>query len=179
MRKLSLLFVTSISILTLSAQNKVNPLIKSYGYVYEVPNAVEKPDPKLDYKLVIDITEQAPSPDSVNESLDVVARLVNLHILGGVPPSKLHVAVVVHNSAAFALVNDELYQKQYKTSKGNPNLPLVKALHDAGVEIFICGQTMAKRKIDASALSPEVKVSLSALTAITTHQMKGYALMKL
>jgi intracellular sulfur oxidation DsrE/DsrF family protein len=55
---------------------------------------------------------------------------------------------------------------------------MVEALQKAGVTITICGQTMQKRKISPEALLPGVQIATSAMTTLTTHQLKGYALMK-
>jgi hypothetical protein len=36
-----------------AAQNKVNPVIKHFGTITEVPFSVENPDTKLDYKIML------------------------------------------------------------------------------------------------------------------------------
>ena len=161
---------------TLNAQNKVNPVIKNFGTVSEIPYAVEKPDPKLDYKIVVEINSDNPKPETVHEFFEKTAAVVNLHALGGVPKEKLHVVMVVHGPAAQFIVNNEAYRKKFGVD--NPNLPLFTALQQAGVQLFICGQSVVKRNIDPATIAPEVKVSLSAITALTTYQLKGYALLK-
>lgn len=40
---------------SLSAQTRVFPVIKNYGGIFEVPDAVEKPNPELDYKIVVEL----------------------------------------------------------------------------------------------------------------------------
>jgi hypothetical protein len=74
-------FATGLTI----AQTKVNPIIKSNGTVIHLPNTAHKPDPKLDYKIVMELVENAEKPDSLNEYLEAVAILINLHGVEGVP----------------------------------------------------------------------------------------------
>jgi intracellular sulfur oxidation DsrE/DsrF family protein len=158
------------------AQNKVNPVIKNFGTITEVPNSVENPDPKLDYKIIVEVNSDNSKPETVHEFFEKVAAVVNLHALGGVPASKLHVVMVIHGPAASFVVNNETYQKKY--SKDNPNIPLFKELTDAGVKIFVCGQSLNKRSIAKETVTPEVKVALSAITTLTTYQLKGYSFLK-
>jgi len=175
MRKI-LFILCVLSNSSMLAQTPVNPVIKSYGTIKEVPFATVKADPSLEYNIVIDIMNAAPSPEQVNPSLDNVARLLNLHAVAGVPKEKMHVVLAIHNESAFTLVNNETYQKKYKTD--NPNLNLLKELHNAGVTITVCGQSLFKRNIDHATLVPQAEVAVSMLTTITTHQLKGYAVLK-
>jgi intracellular sulfur oxidation DsrE/DsrF family protein len=176
MKKIVIALLLSISLLPAFAQNKVNPVIKNFGTVSEVPYAVEKPDPKLDYKIVVEVNSDNPKPETVHEFFEKVAAVVNLHALGGVPANKLHVVMVIHGPAAQYIVNNDAYQKKFNTN--NPNLSLFTALQDAGVKVFVCGQSLIKRNIDPKTVAPEVKVSLSAITTLTTYQLKGYSLLK-
>ncbi|MEO8171970.1 MAG: DsrE family protein [Sediminibacterium sp.] len=152
---------------------KVNPVIKRYGSVWEIPNAQEKPDPKMDYKILVDITDAADKPDSLNAYLEAVATLYNLHAVGGVPAKNIHMIVVLHKMATYSVFTNEKFQQKFKTD--NPNLALVKTLSDAGVKFYTCGQTLIRGKIAENEITPEVKVATSALTTLTTYMLKGYA----
>ncbi len=167
-----LLFVAS----NLLAQEKSNPLIKNFGAVYLVPFAIEKPNPELNYKILVDVNTASEKPEIVNENLEAVAKVLNLHILGGVPLKNLQVVLVVHGAAAFNLMNNVAYQQKYAVD--NPNLPLLTELGKAGVKIFICGQTVLKRNIDYHLLAPEVTVAMSAITTITNYTIKGFTVLK-
>lgn len=162
--------------IAVQAQEKVNPIIKDFGSVYEIPNAVEKPDPKLNYKILVDLTMASSKPDTINLGIEAAITLINLHGVGGVPKEKIKVVMAVHNVAGFTVMNNEAYKARYKVD--NPNLPMIQALVDAGVKIVVCGQTLKKRGIDPASLAPGVEVATSALTTITTHQLKGYAMIK-
>jgi intracellular sulfur oxidation DsrE/DsrF family protein len=168
--------VACLLLLPLSAlsQEKVNPAIKNFGSVYAIPDATEKPDPKMTYKILVDITDAAAKPDTLNIYLEAVATLYNLHVVGGVPPSHIKMVVVLHKMATLSVLDDEKYQQRFHCN--NPNLGLLRSLADAGVRFFVCGQTLTRAKIAASDISPDVAVATSALTTLTTYQLKGYAL---
>ena len=81
-------------------------------------------------------------------------------------------AVVIHAAATNTVINNEAYQKKYETD--NPYLDLYKELADAGVELIVCGQSLMLYKNDANDIVPQVKIATSALTAVSTYQLKGY-----
>ncbi len=158
------------------SQPRVNPVIKDYGGVFEVPDAAEKPDPTLSYNIVVEVERESEKPDTINWALNNVARLLNLHSIGGVPAGNMHVILAIHGGATYSTMNNEAYRERYK--KDNPNLKLYQELQDAGVKIFVCGQSLVARKVDRKRLVSEVKISVSMLTILTTYQMKGYAILK-
>lgn len=165
-----------VSVMVVHAQTPVNPIIKNFGTVNEVPYAVERPDAKMEYKIVIEVISDNPKPAALHEFFEKAAAVVNLHALGGVPAKKMHVVMVIHGPAAQYIVDNVRYQQKFGTD--NPNLPLFTALKEAGVKIFVCGQSLIKRKIDPATIAPEISVALSAITTVTTYQLKGYALLK-
>ena len=171
-----LLFGTMLISVSFAQDNKVNPIIKDFGSVYEIPDAVEKPDPKLNYKLLVDLAMASSKPDTINLGIEKACTLLNLHGIGGVPKEKIKMIMVVHNAAGYTVMNNEAYRARYKVD--NPNLPMINALLDAGVKIVVCGQTLKKRGIDPATLTPGVGVATSALTTMTTYQLKGYVTIK-
>ena len=157
-------------------QKRVNPVIKNYGGIFEIPYADEKPDPNLEYNIVIEVERANATPDSVNWALHNVSRLLNLHVIGGVPKSKLHVVLAIHGGASYTVMSNDAYKAKYGVD--NPNLGLYQELEKAGVKMFICGQSMIARSIDRYKLVPEVKIATSMLTTLTTYQLKGYAVLR-
>ncbi len=155
---------------------RVNPVIKSEGGIFEIPFAVEKPDPGMVYNIIIEVERPSEKPDTLNWALNNVARLLNLHSVGGVLPANMNVVVAIHGGAAYTTMNNEQYRAKYKMD--NPNLKLYQELQAAGVKMFICGQSILARGIDRSRLVPEVKPAVSMLTTVTTYQLKGYAYLK-
>ena len=175
MKSLMMFILLGISVSAFS-QSRINPVVKNYGGIFDIPYAVEKPDPSLDYNIIIEIATASDKPDSTNWALYNVARLINLHIMGGVPKEKLHVVLAIHGGAAFSVMNNETYKAKYGVD--NPTLKLFKELDQVGVKMFVCGQSMIARNIDRFNMVPEVKVATSMLTTMTTYQLKGYAALK-
>jgi intracellular sulfur oxidation DsrE/DsrF family protein len=171
-----LIFLFMMISVSVFSQSRINPVIKSYGGIFEIPYAAEKPDPTLDYNIVIEIATPSDNPDSTNWALYNVARLVNLHVMGGVPKEKLHVVLAIHGGAAFSVMNNKAYKEKYGVE--NPTLKLFKELDQAGVKMFVCGQSLLARNIDHLKMVPEVKVASSMLTVMTTYQLKGYSALK-
>lgn len=172
-------FLTSALILAFVssyAQTRINPVIKNYGGIFDIPYAQERPDPNMDYNIIVEVEHVIDHPDSLNWALNNVARLINLHVMGGVKPEKLHVVLAIHGGAAFSVMDNDAYQSKYKTK--NPNLGLFAELEKAGVKMFVCGQSLIARKIDRTKLVPQVKIASSMLTTLTTYQLKGYAVLR-
>ena len=176
MNKVVIGVFSTILFISVNAQNKVNPVIKKFGTVTEVPFSVENPDTKLNYKIIVEVSSDNTKPEIVHEFFDKVAAVVNLHALGGVVANKLHVVMVIHGPAAQFVLNNEEYRKKFNSD--NPNIPLFRELTDAGVKIFVCGQSLNKRNIAKESVTPEVKPALSAIPTLTTYQLKGYSILK-
>ena len=176
MKKLNLLLFSISFFSLLNAQTKVNPVIKSYGTVFQLPEADHKPDPSIKYKIIVELNENGSKPDSLNEYIEALATLINLHAAEGVPKENIQMVVVLRKMATYAVFGNDIYKEKFKCD--NPNLQLLKELMDAGVEFYVCGQTMQKRNIDTRKLVTGTKVASSGLTAITTYQLKGYTMIK-
>ncbi len=162
---------------SLLAQNKVNPIIADFGGIYEIPNAAMKPDATLKYNIIIDVATGSENPKQINDALNNVARLLNLHAVGGVPKENLHIVLAIHGGATFTTLNNEQYQSKFQVD--NPNLKLIQALNESGiVELFVCGQSLIGRGVDASKILPQIQLATSMLTTVTTYQLKGYAMLK-
>ena len=174
---LAFLFLFLLSAQLTFAQTAQFPIVKGFGGIYEIKDAVERPDPSLEYKIMVDLSTGADSPAEISRWVDNVARLMNLHGLAGVPKERLHVKVVVHGGAIFTLLTDEKHQERSKVD--NPNLKAYEALIASGAEIFVCGQSMVARNLDKKDLLPGVKIAHSALTTIITYVPQGYTLLKL
>ena len=56
----------------------------------------------------------------------------------------------------------------------NPNMELLQELHDAGVLLVVCGQTMVGRRMERDDFPDFVKVSRAATVARATLTAQGY-----
>ncbi len=167
---LSLLLATFI-MQTTFAQEAQYPIVKGFGGIYEIEGATN-PDVDLEYNIVIDLKTLQRDKESINRGLNNVARMLNLHGLGGVAAENINVAVVVHGGATDTIIDNEAYQKRYELD--NPNIPLITALTDAGVEFYVCGQSLLSRQYAHAEVNTEVTIALSMLTTFTTYMLNGF-----
>jgi intracellular sulfur oxidation DsrE/DsrF family protein len=149
------------------------PLIAEFGKVAPVEHPGVPPDRSLDYKVVVNVTAPGVG-DRPPEGLEKAARLANILAESGVPASRRHIVVIISGPATFAVLNEAGVMAR----KMGPNIsaPLIHALTKAGVGVHVCGQALAGTKIARSEVLPDIQVDLSALTTLTTLQLKGYAL---
>jgi intracellular sulfur oxidation DsrE/DsrF family protein len=176
MKSIALVSLFSLMMLNVSAQEAQFPIVKGFGGIYDIPEATEKPDPDAEYKIIIDLVSGADDPAKINRMVDNVARMMNLHGLAGVPQENLKVKVAVHGGAIFSILNDEAYKERFGTE--NPNLPVYRALKDAGVGVYICGQSLLARDMETDDVWEDATLALSMLTTLTTYVPQGYMLMK-
>lgn len=159
-----------------NAQNPQFPIVKGFGGIYEIPDATERPDGTLEYKILVDLTSPSEDNKQISRFVDNVARMMNLHGLAGVTKDRLKVKVILHGGGIFTLLNDENYKKRFEVE--NPNLKVFEALKEAGADIMVCGQSLIARNLKTSDLWPGVRVAHSALTTITTYVPQGYIQLK-
>jgi intracellular sulfur oxidation DsrE/DsrF family protein len=55
------------------------------------------------------------------------------------------------------------------------NLPLIRELKQAGVEVFVCGQSLHELGFQAEEVVKEVPVADAAMLVLVNKQMDGYA----
>ena len=148
------------------------PVINGYGAVAKVNSDLPSPA-NLDYKVVFDIG--VGSPGARSKKLDAVARLINMLGASGVPMSRIHPAVVVHNEGLWDVVANDRYGREYG-GVANPNAELVSKLLALGVPIYVCGQSAAWSDVGKADLIPGVKMALSAMDAHAILNRQGYSL---
>ncbi|WP_081610469.1 DsrE family protein [Mariniradius saccharolyticus] len=152
------------------------PIVKGFGGIYEIPEATERPDPNGKFKIVIDLASPADDPKQINRMVDNIARMINLHGIGGVKHEHIQVKVAVHGGAVFSILGDAYYEKLYGCK--NPNLPVYEALKDAGVEFYICGQSLIARNMKPADMWQGAEIALSMLTTLTKYVPQGYMLLR-
>ncbi|MEO9020505.1 MAG: DsrE family protein [Ginsengibacter sp.] len=148
----------------------------AHSGVFPVKNITEIPDPSMQYKLLFEIHDE--NPDSALNEFDYnlveVSRIINLHVASGIPLKNISVVVVAHGPVLNSLSTNQSYQKRFKMD--NPNLELIKNLEKLGVRFVVCGQAMDFGNFTKEDMLPEMKISLTAQTALTGYQLKGYVL---
>jgi intracellular sulfur oxidation DsrE/DsrF family protein len=174
MQKLIILSLLFFSGNITFAQKKIYPLIKSGGGMFIVPEATPLVDQKMQYKIIVDLSKASDKPDSVNASLDKLARLVNAHIEAGVPKENLSIIGVFHFLGTPVILEDEAYKSKF--GMANPNTALINELAKNGVRFYVCGQSLRARKLVDEKRNEHIKVAQSALITFSTFQNLGYAL---
>lgn len=153
---------------------ETGPAVPGYGPVFPVVDGAFALANDRSYKVTKDISTTSESPEQINRQLDSVARFLNMQARAGTPAAHLRVAVVIHGGAGRDMLTDAAYRERFGTD--NPNTGLLKALSEAGVDIYLCGQTAAARGYPVETLNPAVTMALSAMGAHVRLQSEGYTL---
>ena len=148
------------------------PRIAGYGDVVILPEAAHQP--RKGAKAVFDLKADA-KPGEVNKGLERVARLLNLYAGTGHSTHDIKITLVLHGDATKSVLLDKAYASRFD-AKENPNLPLIRELKKAGVELFVCGQALATKNYPAGDVTPEATVAVSAMNVLIDKQADGYAL---
>jgi len=136
-----------------------------------LPRAAEQP--RKGAKAFFDITADA-KPGEVNMGLEQVARLLNLYGAAGLKTGDVKIAAVFHGAADKAVLSDAAYFARFKVA-ANPNLPLIRELKKAGVEVLVCGQSLHELGFKAEEVAKEVPVADAAMLVLVNKQADGYA----
>jgi len=149
-------------------------LVPGYEAAKDLPGAREFPDPKTDYKVVFADNQDAKNPGDVNPMLPTIATYVNTLGKYGVPAEHRHLVIMFHHRTPDAdiVMTNEAYKERY--GRDNPNIAIIHALKQAGVDIRVCGQGILARKIDPKQVNPDISIDLWAMTTLVNLQLKGY-----
>lgn len=159
-----------------AAEPTLGPVIAGYGPTYPIDDRDVELEEGAEYMAVFDIAAYTDDVASVNYRLVSVARFLNMHARNGVPVENMDLAVVVHGGAVKNLLTHKSYDTRFGSD--NPNLDLLRKLHEAGVAIYLCGQSMSFGGIQKDELAQPVQVALSAMTMLTVLQNDGYAVLQ-
>ncbi len=171
-------FLLFFILFNLNAQEEhfVNPVIREFGGIHALKHATVKPDPHQRYRIIVDLVSGQENPKELNRALNNVARMINLHAVGGVSPDSLDIVLATHGGATVALLNDDAYESRFACP--NPNLPLIDALDAIGVIFTVCGQSLRHEEILPNQVYSKVGIATSMLTTVTMYQQKGYHLLR-
>ena len=177
-RALMLMMTTAMAVTTgmsgsVSAQTSRALPVPGVAPARDVPGAHEVPDATTEYKVLFDVVRGAATPTDVNPILQAAARYVNTLAKVGVPAEHRKIAVIFHQGGTPAILKDEAY-KARNDGQSNPNIEIIRALANAGVEFHVCGQAVLGMKIDTNDIQPEIQLDLWALTTIVNMEQRGY-----
>jgi intracellular sulfur oxidation DsrE/DsrF family protein len=154
-----------------SKRQPTYPAIAKYGKVVKFPRAPQQP--RDGSKLVVDVTKGG-EPGELNGAIEKVARFVNIYAGAGKEPASARIAVVLHGDATLSILKPEVYADRFETD-GNPNLDCLNKLHQAGVEILVCGQALTSKGGKPEDVVELADVAVSGLTALVNLQQDGYS----
>lgn len=154
--------------------SRAGPIIDHFGAVYTIPSVDYATPTDHVYKVVFEVAAAPDAVAEVNPSINTLARFLNMHARAGVPRENMQLALVLHGTAGKNALRNDVFRERYGTD--NPDLPLIKALHEAGVQIYLCGQTAWHRGLPPEDLAEPVQLALSAMTVLVTLQDDGYQL---
>ena len=137
--------------------------IRGFGPIATI-DADQKIPATAAFRIRFDASEAAKEGE-LNRSFVSLARFINMSAEAGVAPEKVTLALVVHGGASRDLVAYD----------GNPNAPLLAALREKGVEIYLCGQSAAAQNISKDQLLPGVAMAVSAMHAHALLDAEGYS----
>ncbi len=171
------IIITSISITigySQKAKTKAGPVFEDFGAVFTVEDADLLLDADKNYKVIFDIYTDDKKADQMNPLMNTVARFMNMHAQNGLSEDQMEIVVVLHGAATKNALTEKAFKKKIKMK--HPNAKLINALAEKNVKIYLCGQSMKSKGYAPKDISENVKISLSALTALVKYQSEGYQL---
>ena len=178
MRPFPLLLVLAALVLCSAAPASAQSgeeLLRVVGKFKPIPKPEHVAPKSMVYKVSWDVTAGAEKPDSATNGFRVPANFLMMTDTSGIPRKNVHLAIIVHGTATRSLLQNDAYKAQ--TGVNNPNIPMLEALHAAGVQVIVCGQALLNRNVPREQLLPFVKVSISATLARAVLGAQGYTIM--
>lgn len=151
------------------------PIIERFGPTFPLQESDMPLATDLRLQAVFDVAADHAKSGEPNPKLISVARFLNMHGRSGVALDQMALVVVLHGEALANALTAPAHARRFGTP--NPNEALLQELKAVGVRFVACGQSLGFRQISRDELVPSVEVGLSAMTVLTTHQMRGFALL--
>ena len=131
------------------------------------------PAPKdLIYKMAWHVTVGPENAGDRVAGFGSPANFFRLMDVNGVARTNVKLAIIVHGTATPSLLNNAAYKA--RTGADNGSIALLTALHEAGVQIIVCGQALINRNVPRDQLLPFVKVATTATSAHGILAAQGY-----
>ncbi|HQS69933.1 MAG TPA: DsrE family protein [Novosphingobium sp.] len=150
--------------------------VPSAGIPQDIPGAMEKPDPALQYRILFDVSEPNRDAAKPHQTFARAASMLNAMAANGVRPKAGAIAIVVHGAPDNNLLTDAAHMKRF--GKPNPSRQLLEELAAAGVSVRICGQSYLARGYARDELHPAVQLDLMAMITIANLMAQGYGVVR-
>lgn len=156
----------------LTAQSSADVLREAGGGPPRVMDPDFRAPANLVYKRAWHVTEAPAQAADVVPGFRSPAQFFTLMDANGVPRRNVQLAIIVHGTATPSLLNNAAYKA--RTGADNGSIALLTALHEAGVQIIVCGHALSNRNVARDQLLPFVKVATTAATAHAILHAQGY-----
>lgn len=162
---------------TTPARSAAFTAVPGFGKAFAAPDADMQVDQSLRYRVVFPATRAGATPRDTVPALERAARFLNLLGAAGRRTAPGDIIVVISGPATTAVLTDTAWLARHPDSiAGNPNLPLIRGLREAGAVVSVCSQALRGQKVAAADVDPAVRQDLSAITTIAALEADGYAL---
>ena len=165
-----------------AAQQSGEALIREIGGTPAVTDPTFRAPANLTYRMAWHVTEAPSEASGIAGGFRSPASFFRLMDANGVPRANVKLAVIVHGTATPSLLNNAAYRA--RTGADNGSLALLTALardavhamalHEAGVQIIVCGQALINRNVPRDQLLPFVQVATTATSAHAVLAAQGY-----
>ncbi len=126
------------------------------------------------YKMAWHVTTAPETAGGIAPGFRSPPNLLRQLETNGVPRSNIKMAVIVHGTATPSLLNNAAYKA--RTGADNGSIALLTALHEAGVQIIVCGHAQVSRNVPRDQLLPFVQVATTATSAHVILATQGYVI---
>ncbi|MBX3133732.1 MAG: DsrE family protein [Gemmatimonadaceae bacterium] len=147
-------------------------LIRQIGGTPAVTDPDFRAPADLTYRRAWHVTVGPEAAGGIAPGFRWPAQFLRLIESNGVPRSNIKLAIIVHGTATQSLLNNATYRA--RTGADNGSIALLTALHEAGVQIIVCGEALISRDVPRGQLLPFVKVATTATSANAILSAQGY-----
>ena len=165
--------IAALSASPLTAQSG-EALLREIGGTPGVLDPTFRAPADLTYKMAWHVTEAPAEANGIAAGFRSPANLMRQLETNGVPRRNMKMAVIVHGTATPSLLNNAAYKA--RTGADNGSIALLTALHEAGVQIIVCGQALINRNVPRDQLLPFVQVATTATSAHVILATQGYVI---
>jgi intracellular sulfur oxidation DsrE/DsrF family protein len=147
-------------------------LIREIGGTPRITDPTFAAPKDLIYKMAWHVTEAPEKAGDIAPGFRSPAAFYRLMDANGVARTNVKLAVIVHGTATPSLLNNAAYKA--RTGSDNGSIALLTALHEAGVQIIVCGHALGNRNVARDQLLPFVTVATTATSAHAILHAQGY-----
>jgi intracellular sulfur oxidation DsrE/DsrF family protein len=148
------------------------PRIQGAGGILPVDPGALMPSSTAEHRLLVDIDSAERDRSGHSVRLSTAAKILNLYAAAGVPPDKVHMALLLYGRGVDVALADPQYRARFH--RANPDAALLAQLQRAGVSTIACGQALGHQALTTADLQPGVRLALSALTEREELESAGY-----